>query len=109
VTVDAGEGATFPYAWYFRHLSAGYIDLEQPNAAPPTTDVVLMTETSRARLDAAMQQTGYTQNKYDFRVWWVRDYSGVWSLKNWWNYWTKRQVWNPTGGMPEYIYVKKNL
>ena len=37
VTVDAGEGATFPYAWYFRHLNVGYIDLEQPTAPPPTT------------------------------------------------------------------------
>ena len=29
VTVDAAEGATFPYAWYFRHLGTGYIDLQQ--------------------------------------------------------------------------------
>ena len=29
VTVDAAEGATFPYAWYFRHLAPGYIDLQQ--------------------------------------------------------------------------------
>ena len=35
VTVDAAEGATFPYAWYFRHLAPGYIDLQQQNATPP--------------------------------------------------------------------------
>src|SRR3954453_6831290 len=34
VTVDASEGATFPYAWYWRHLQAGYIDYSQANAAP---------------------------------------------------------------------------
>ena len=27
VTIDSAEGATFPWAWYFRHLDVGYIDL----------------------------------------------------------------------------------
>ena len=44
VTVDSAEGATFPYAWYFRHLDVGYIDLSQPNAAPPDRrDVIVLT------------------------------------------------------------------
>ena len=52
VTVDSAEGATFPYAWYFRHLRTGYIDLQQANAAPPTSDAIVMTENSHARLAA---------------------------------------------------------
>ena len=43
------EGATFPYAWYFRHLPTGYIDLQQENAAPPTTDVVVMTDDGQGK------------------------------------------------------------
>ena len=38
VTVDSAEGATFPYAWYFRHLQTGYIDSSRPTPRrrPPT-------------------------------------------------------------------------
>jgi uncharacterized protein (TIGR03663 family) len=105
VTVDAASGATFPYAWYFRHLNAGYIDESLPNAAPPTSDVVLLTDASRTRLGRAMD--GYRGRQYPFRVWWVRDYSKIRSPKAWWNYWVHRTPWNPTGGMPEWLYIKR--
>jgi uncharacterized protein (TIGR03663 family) len=104
VTVDAGEGATFPYAWYFRHLQAGYIDLEQANAPAPTTDAAIMTETSRNRL--APQLGAYQGRQFPFRVWWVRDY-GKLSAGHWWDWLVHRKVWNPTGGMPEWLYVKR--
>jgi predicted membrane-bound mannosyltransferase len=104
VTVDAADGATFPYAWYFRHLSVGYIDESLSNAAPPTTDVALLTDPSRIRLGRALD--GYNGRQYSFRVWWVRDY-GAMSVENWWNWLVHRKVWNPTGGMPEWLYIKK--
>ena len=105
VTVDAAEGATFPYAWYFRHLSAGYIDESLAASPPPTTDVVLLTEGSRTRLGKAMD--AYRQRKYDFRVWWVRDYGKLKHPSSWLNWMLHRKVWNPTGGMPEYLYIKR--
>lgn len=104
VTVDSAEGATFPYAWYFRHLQTGYIDLQQANAAPPTTDVIVMTETARARLLNALP--GYQGRSFDFRVWWVREYKGATNPGNWWRWMTKRDVWNPTGGMKEWLYIR---
>jgi hypothetical protein len=104
VTVDAADGATFPYAWYFRHLSVGYIDLSQAGATP-TTDVIVLTDASKVRL--APQLAGYDGRQFDFRVWWVRDYSKAWSPANWWRWTTQRKVWNPTGGMNEWLYVKK--
>ena len=106
VTVDGGEGATFPYAWYFRHLQTGYIDLQQPGAAPPTTDVAVLTETSRTRLGQAL--AGYDGRRFDFRVWWVRDYGAI-RPGNLFRYITERKVWNPTGGMKEWLYVKKDV
>ena len=106
MTVDSAEGATFPYAWYFRHLQTGYIDLQQDNAAPPTTDVVIMTENSRARLANAL--AGYDGRQFDFRVWWVREYDKI-RPGNLFRYITERKVWNPTGGMKEWLYVKKGL
>ena len=50
ITIDAAEGATFPWAWYFRHLNVGYLDLSQGTAAPPQTDVLILTQASQARL-----------------------------------------------------------
>ncbi len=104
VTIDSAEGATFPYAWYFRHLQTGYIDLQQPNAPPPTTDVIVMTDTAHARLAPALQ--GYRNRQFDFRVWWVRDYKGATDPGNWWRWMTARKVWNPTGGMKEWLYIR---
>ena len=72
VTVDSAEGATFPYAWYFRHLQTGYIDLQPDGTPPPNTDVLVMTETAQAKLAPLL--TSYDGRKFDFRVWWVRDY-----------------------------------
>ena len=108
VTVDSAEGATFPYAWYFRHLGTGYIDLQQANAAPPTTDVIVMTENSRSRLQS--QLPGYDVRQFDFRIWWVREYGKLWfSPATWFRYVTEREVWNPTGGMKEWLFVKQGL
>jgi hypothetical protein len=36
----------------------------------------------------------------------VRDYGKI-NPKTWWNYVTKRQVWNPTGGMQETLCIRK--
>ena len=106
ITVDAAQGATFPYAWYFRHLNAGYVDLTQ-SALPPDTDVLVVTEASRARLGPAL--VGYTGRRFPFRVWWVRDYGKAINPGDAWRYLTKRQVWNPTGGMKEWLCVRKGV
>jgi predicted membrane-bound mannosyltransferase len=106
VTIDSSQGATFPYAWYFRHLSVGYIDLAQQNAAPPTSDVIVMTDEAKARLQTALQ--GYDGRQFQFRIWWVRDYSAK-NLLHLPKYILERKVWNPTGGMTEWLYVKKGL
>jgi uncharacterized protein (TIGR03663 family) len=107
VTVDSAEGATFPYAWYFRHLQTGYIDLQQEAAAPPTSDVIVLTETSYARLQQAL--SGYDCRQFPFRVWWVRDYSGAINPGNVLRYITQRKVWNDTGDMKQWLCVKQGL
>ena len=106
VTVDAAEGATFPYAWYFRHLSSGYIDYQQANAAAPNSDVLILTDASKARMESAGQLNGYDGRQFDFRVWWVREYDQI-RPGNLFKYITTRKVWNPTGGMKEWLYIKK--
>src|SRR4051794_22299874 len=117
VTVDSAEGATFPYAWYFRHLQAGYIDYSQTNSAPPDTDVVILTENSRTRLLNALG--GYDGRPFQFRIWWVRDYGvlkaadktspGPMRPGNVLRYIWTRKPWNETGGMKEWLYVKKGV
>jgi uncharacterized protein (TIGR03663 family) len=105
VTVDAADGATFPYAWYFRHLDVGYLDLTGVTT-PPATDVLVMTEPNSQRL--ASHLTDYTSRRFSFRVWWVRDYAKA-TPANWARWIFERKVWNPTGGMPEYLYVRRGV
>jgi uncharacterized protein (TIGR03663 family) len=106
VTIDSAEGATFPYAWYFRHLGAGYIDLQQQNATPPPdAEALVLTGTSHTRLLNALG--GYDCREFPFRVWWVRDYSGAINPGNVFRYMTRREVWNPTGDMKEWLCTRK--
>jgi uncharacterized protein (TIGR03663 family) len=105
VTVDSAEGATFPYAWYFRHLAPGYIDLQQQAAPPPDSDVLVLTEAAHGRLLNAL--AGYDCRQFDFRVWWVREYDGVLNPGNVFRYMTRRETWNPTGGMKEWLCTRK--
>jgi uncharacterized protein (TIGR03663 family) len=106
VAIDSADGATFPYAWYFRHLNVSYPDLTVAAGPPPSQDVIVMTEASSQRLAPSL--TAYRSRRFSFRVWWVRDYAkgtpGAWLR---WIF--ERKVWNPTGGMPEYLYVRRGL
>jgi uncharacterized protein (TIGR03663 family) len=106
ITVDSGQGATFPYAWYFRHEPVGYIDMTTPNYVPQT-QVLIMTEQGRAKLLPVL--TAYQGRRFDFRVWWVRDWSKKFSPSAWWGYLAHRRPWNATGGMPEWIYVRRDV
>jgi uncharacterized protein (TIGR03663 family) len=103
ITVDAAEGATFPWAWYFRDLDTGYVDLST-TGAPPKSNVLILTQASHDRL--AAQLGSYDERQFPFRVWWVREYGKI-TPATWWRWLTKREVWNPTGGMPEWLYEKR--
>jgi uncharacterized protein (TIGR03663 family) len=103
ILVDSAQGATFPWAWYFRDLDAGYLDLTSADL-PSDTDVAILTEGSRARL--ARELAGYDGRRFPFRVWWVRDY-GAMSIRGWWDWFTRREPWNPTGELPEWLYVRQ--
>jgi uncharacterized protein (TIGR03663 family) len=99
VIVDAAEGGSFPYAWYFRHLDASYPDLSAAGTVPPGS-VAILTETSRDRLRRSL--AGDSERRFPFRVWWVRDYGAV-SPGSAWAWLSRRQPWSPTGGMPEWL------
>jgi uncharacterized protein (TIGR03663 family) len=101
IVVDSAEGATFPWAWYLRDLRVGYADLRR--GALPDADVVILTEGSRAVQRDALR--AYRGRRFAFRVWWVRDY-GRQSPRAWARWLARREPWNPTGGMPEWIYVR---
>jgi uncharacterized protein (TIGR03663 family) len=103
ILVDSAEGATFPWAWYFRDLPAGYLDMTNADL-PSDTDVAILTEGSRDRL--LQDLAGYEGRRFPFRVWWVRDY-GEMSPGAWWRWMTEREPWNPTGGMREWLYVRQ--
>jgi uncharacterized protein (TIGR03663 family) len=102
VTVDAAEGATFPWAWYFRDLSTGYIDLSE-TGTPGNADAIILTQASRDRLRNQLRD--YSGREFPFRVWWVREYDKL-TPASAWRWLTDREPWNETGGMPEWIYER---
>jgi hypothetical protein len=107
MVIDTADGATFPWAWYFRHLQGSYVDLSASGTAiTPQTAAVILTEGSRRAQAAALQDL--RGREFPFRVWWVRDY-GAMSPGNWARWLLKRKVWNPTGGMPEWLYERPGV
>jgi uncharacterized protein (TIGR03663 family) len=105
ITIDSAEGATFPWAWYFRDLKPGYIDLGSAANAPPESDVLILTQGARDRLHPQLRRT-YDSREFPFRVWWVREYDKL-RPGSAWRYLTKREPWNETGGMPEFLYERR--
>jgi uncharacterized protein (TIGR03663 family) len=103
IIVDSAEGATFPWAWYFRHLPVSYIDLSTGDL-PSNADVVILTEGSRNRL--LQQLAGYDGRRFPFRVWWIRDYDKL-TPGSAFRWMTERETWSPTGGMPEWLYIRQ--
>ena len=83
-------------------LNVGYLDMSRADR-PPSSDVLILTEGSRTRL--APQLASYRGREFPFRVWWVREY-GEQSVAGWWHWFTKRRTWNPTGGLPEWLYTR---
>ena len=103
IVIDSAMGATFPWAWYFRDLDAGYLDVTR-SPLPSDTDVAVVTDPGRAHVRRDL--AGYDGRRFPFRVWWVRDY-GAMSVGGWWRWFTEREPWNPTGGLPEWLYVRQ--
>jgi uncharacterized protein (TIGR03663 family) len=103
ITVDASEGATYPWAWYFRDLSVNYQELGSAGTPPPS-DALILTQAASDRL--APELAGYDAREFPFRIWWVREY-GEMSAGNWARWFTDREPWNPTGGMPEWLYLRR--
>jgi uncharacterized protein (TIGR03663 family) len=103
ILIDSAQGATFPWAWYFRDIGAGYLDLTDAEI-PSDADVLMITEANRERLRGDL--AGYDGRRFPFRVWWVRDY-GAMSVGGWWRWFTRRETWNATGGLPEWLYVRQ--
>ena len=103
ITVDASDGATFPWAWYFRDLPVEYVELADRGPVPDS-DVLILTEAARERL--APRLADFRGREFPFRVWWVRDGSTM-TPAAWWRWFTAREPWNPTGGLPEWLYVRQ--
>jgi uncharacterized protein (TIGR03663 family) len=94
ITVDAAEGATYPWAWYFRDLDVSFVDLGVAGTVEPS-DAVILTQASHNRLAG-------DGRAFPFRIWWVPEYDRM-SPAAWWRWFTRREPWNPTGGMPEFL------
>lgn len=108
ITVDASEGATFPYAWYFRKKQASYPLVGTTQGFVPDGQVLTLTEASYATIKPNL--SAYDCRQFDFRIWWVKgEYDKRYSLSTWWDYWTERKAWDPTGGMRQWFCVRRDV
>ena len=105
IAVDSAQGATFPWAWYFRELPVGYVDMTQPSYVPQS-QVLIMTEASQQRLVPDLP--AFDGERFRFRVWWVRDWSKKFDPAAWADWFVERETWNDVGGMPEWLYVRRD-
>jgi predicted membrane-bound mannosyltransferase len=103
ITVDAAEGATYPWAWYFRDLDVNYQDLSTVGAPPPS-DALILTQASHDRLGSTLPD--HTAREFPFREWWVPEYGDA-SVGDWARWFADRTPWSPTGGMPEWLYLQR--
>ena len=79
-------------------LTAGYV---------PDSQVLIMTDASRAA--QLPNLSAYEGRRFDFRVWWVRDWGKLLHPGAWWDWFTRHEAWNPTGGMDEWLYVRRDV
>ena len=103
ITVDSADGATFPYAWYFRDLNVGYLDMSAVDQ-PPDSDVLILTEGSRTRLENQLDGLQGPPVPVP-RLVGARLRQAV--VGGWWRWFTRRKPWNPTGGLPEWLYTPR--
>jgi uncharacterized protein (TIGR03663 family) len=104
VLVDSADGATFPYAWYFRELDGvGYLDLSATDAAPDA-DIVVMTDRSHAELGDQLDE--FEAERFPFRVWWVRDYAAL-TPRSFARWLLWREPWSDTGGLHEWLLIRR--
>lgn len=92
IAVDTSDHTTFPWAWYFRDLRAGYYDMSV--AAPPPADVLVMTSDAYALHRDGLpphEATTFTQRRF-----WARAYEDL-SPADLWRWMTERRTWTPTG------------
>jgi hypothetical protein len=106
ITVDSSSGATFPYAWYFRHNDVGYIDMTTKGYVP-NAQVLISTFQGHDVLRPNL--AAYAGRKFDFRVWWVKDYKKKFSPHAWAQWFVHHKAWNTTGGLQEYLLVRRDL
>ena len=113
VTVDAAEGATFPYAWYFRHSRPATSTTSSRTRAADDATCWSLTDAARPAWPNALSD--YDCRQFDFRVWWVRDYGisrpptdspgpmrpALCATS------PSARRGTPTGGMKEWLCVKK--
>ena len=105
ITVDSADGATFPYAWYFRDLNVGYVDLTHRRARRPTPTCSILTEA--AATGSRRSLGGYDGPRSSRSASGGCATTASMSPGNWWRWFTERKPWNPTGGMPEWLYVRR--
>jgi uncharacterized protein (TIGR03663 family) len=103
--VDSWGGTGWPWSWYLRDVPAGYYDMSLPEQVP-LGPIVLVTDPNHEAMRPRLR--GYVGTRFRLRVWWVPEY-GAAGARGWLRWVTRREPWNPTATMDEWLYVRRDV
>jgi uncharacterized protein (TIGR03663 family) len=103
--VDSWGGTGWPWSWYLRDVPAGYYDMSTPAALPPGP-IVLVADPNHDAMRPRLR--GYVGTRFRLRVWWVPEYGDA-GLRGWLRWVTRREAWNPTATMDEWLFVRRDV
>jgi uncharacterized protein (TIGR03663 family) len=103
--VDSWGGTGWPWSWYLRDVPVGYYDMSLPEEVP-LGPIVLVADPNHEAMRPRLRD--YVGKRFRLRVWWVPEY-GTAGLSGWFRWVTRREAWNPTATMDEWLYVRRDL
>lgn len=96
VVVDTGASATWPWGWYLRDHTVGWVDLAADPEAARGADVVLALAANVPALPTP--PGGWQARPYAHRVWWVPPWASA-GAGDWFGWVTARRTFGPLGAV----------
>jgi uncharacterized protein (TIGR03663 family) len=103
--VDSWGGTGWPWSWYLRDVPVGYYDMSVPEEVP-LGPIVLVADPNHEAMRPRLGD--YVGKRFRLRVWWVPEY-GAAGPRGWFRWVTRREAWNATATMDEWLYVRRDL
>jgi uncharacterized protein (TIGR03663 family) len=93
--------AVWPLAWYLRDYDSWYHPGDLADALRP----LIVVDWDDRQKYRELLQDDYQELRLKLREWWIPASTGT--LKDWWQYFLYRRVFNPTGSLDVAVYLRR--